>query len=159
MHGPQVNVDLGARLYRVLDKKAVQTRDVGIAWVWVEDDGALYPYAPFVTMPLQEKLGAFGALAEPMLAQRFHVGGVVWSRTARAETAIDSNAVDHTGFAVQRDLPGGVLRETVTVHRRLLLPDHLRIVMSLANAEQDWLDWALNRLGARSVGDLIVSSA
>ncbi|GAA3536854.1 hypothetical protein [Kribbella ginsengisoli] len=155
LHGPQVNVNLGARLYDVLDKKAVQTRDAGVAWVWVEDYGGLYPYTPFVTMPLQDKLRAFGALAEPMLADRLHVGGVIWTRAVRAQAPINDDVVDRSGFAVQRGLPGGVVRETVTVHRRLLLPDQLRIVASLTNAEQEWLDWALKRLGSEPLAELI----
>jgi len=150
-----VNVDLGGRLFGVLDKKAVQTRDAGIAWVWVEDYGGLYPYTPFVAMPLHDKLRAFGALAEPMLAERLHVGGVVWTRAVRASGAINDDVVDRSGFAVQRDLPGGMVRETVTVHRRLLLPDQLRIIELLTDAEPSWLDWALDRLGVKSLAELI----
>lgn len=155
LHGPQVNVDLGARLHGVLDKKAVQTRDAGLAWVWVEDYGGLYPYTPFVRMPLRGKLSAFGTLAGPMLAERTHVAGVVWTRAVRAQAPIDEDVVDRSGFAVQRGLSGGMVRETVTVHRRLVLPDQLRIIASLTNAEPRWLDWALDRLGSRPLTQLI----
>jgi hypothetical protein len=127
----------------------------GVAWIWVEDYGDLYPYTPFATMPLQDKLAALDALAEPMLAQRLHVSGVVWTRAVRAQAPIDNDAVDQSGFAVQRGLPGGVVRKTVTVHRRLLLPDQLRIIAPLTSAEQGWLDWALERLGARAPTELI----
>jgi hypothetical protein len=155
LHGPQINQDLGARLRTVLDKKAAQTWDAGVAWIWVEDFGGLYPYAPFVSMQLGDKLTALSRLADSVFQQRPHVGGVIWTRAVRTESSIERDAVDESGAAVHRRLPGGVVRETVAAHRRVLLPDQFRIIASLTNAEVDWLDWALSELRSEPLRKLL----
>jgi hypothetical protein len=68
-------------------------------------------------------------------------------RMREASDLEDQGTESNAGFAVQRGLPGGQMRQSVTIHQRLILPDQLRVLAKLCGSEPHWLDWALEQLG------------
>ncbi|WP_239332277.1 hypothetical protein [Frankia sp. CiP3] len=48
---------------------------------------------------------------------------------------------------MRRNLPGGLVRDSVIVHRRLLAPAQFGLATRLHAGEPTWLDGALRRLG------------
>lgn len=154
--GPSVEFDLGSKLIATIDGKAGQTSDAGIAWIWIEDEGSLDSRTEFARMPLDGKLRSLAALVKPVLAERTHVGGVIWTRALHSEGPADEQTTASSdGFATQRLLPGGRVRQTVVVHQRLILPYQLRLLERMLDQEAKWLDWALEKLGAGRLADLL----
>jgi hypothetical protein len=156
--GPDVGTDAGPRLASLLAKKARQIRHAGTAWIWVEDRGGMHPIAPFAGMPLPDKLGSLARLVEPVLADHPHLGGVAWSAvTRRSLQPRNDHALGHSGIALRRGLPIQGLRETVIVNRRLILPYQTRFLAQVCDREPGWLDWALKRLGAPPLSDVVAA--
>jgi hypothetical protein len=144
--GPNVGIDHSGRLARVIDRKAAQTRGAGLAWIWIEDHGGLHQLTPFSAMPIADKLEAFAGLCAPLIADRSHIAGVVWSRSTMSDAALRDELRTSLGLAIQRPLPGRQVRQSIIVHRKLILPDQLNLVTRLLDHEPDWLDWALKQL-------------
>ena len=145
--GPYLESDDGSRLARKIDKKGAQTRDAGLAWVWVEDYGGIHPLSDFNSMPIEAKLGALADLAAPVLADRLHLAGVAWSAAQwNSPQPPDSQARTESGFALQRALPVDRVRQSIILNRRLILPGQTARLVQLCDAEPRWLDWALTRL-------------
>jgi hypothetical protein len=146
--GPYVESDDGSRLARKIDRKGAQTRDAGLAWVWVEDYGGIHPLSAFKSMPIEAKLGALAELAAPVLADRPHLAGIAWSAAQwNSPAPPDAQVQTASGFALQRALPVDRVRQSIILNRRLILPDQTARVVQLCEAEPRWLDWALARLG------------
>jgi hypothetical protein len=146
--GPYLTSDDGSRLARSIDRKGAQTRGAGIAWVWVEDFGGMHPVAPFTGMPIEAKLEALTELIRPILADRTHLAGIVWSSGQwRTQIPPDVQAQTSAGIGLQRALPVERVRQSVILNRRLILPDQTARMSQLCEAEPRWLDWGLNRLG------------
>jgi hypothetical protein len=146
--GPLIELDAGTRLLSKLDGKGEQTSDAGIAWVWMEDHNEVMRFVPFSSAPLEKKIAQFHDLAGALLEHHGHLAGIVWTRTHRAGGQVRA-VTEHTeqGFAMVRALPGGRARESVVIHRRIVLPDQTNAVMRLIDREPEWLDHALARLG------------
>jgi hypothetical protein len=145
--GPLTEVDQGWRLLGKLRGKCETTRGAGTAWMWVEDHvGLSHPHAAFNRMPLHGKIDALGQLLGPLLKQHPHVAGVVVSTTARQQLPQPESAERPAGLGLRRALPLDRVRETLIIHRRLVLHDQIQILARLCHTEPGWLDWALARL-------------
>lgn len=147
-HGPYLTSDDGSRLARSIDRKGAQTRGAGIAWVWAEDFGGMHPVAPFTSMPIDAKLEALAGLVRPILDDRLHLAGIVWS-SGQWPTQAPPDAQAHTpaGIGLQRALPVERVRQSIILNRRLILPDQTARMAQICEAEPRWLNWALARLG------------
>jgi hypothetical protein len=146
--GPYLESNDGIRLAKIISRKGVQTRGVGVAWVWVEDRGGIHPLSPFAGMDLSAKIDAMADVARPVLAEHHHLAGIAWSSAQQYRSLPpDQQAENPVGAAVQRCLPFDHFRESLIIHRRLILPDQIRQIVRLCDAEAHWLDWALGRLG------------
>jgi hypothetical protein len=146
--GPYLTSDDGSRLARSIDRKGAQTRGVGIAWVWAEDFGGMHPIAPFTSMPIDAKLEALAELIRPILKERPHLAGIVWSSGQwNTQAPPDTQAHTLAGIGLQRALPVERVRQSVILNRRLILPDQTARMAQICGAEPRWLSWALARLG------------
>ncbi|MGI5247506.1 hypothetical protein [Dactylosporangium sp. CA-139066] len=121
------------RFVRAVELKAKQTRTAPAVWVWIEDGGALG--ADFAAEPLERVFNAWP-----------HLLGVVLTRSLAAPAA---TATEPSGRGARfvRTLPGGVVRESVVVHRPGAQPAGFAMVCRLCRDEPAWLDAALARLG------------
>lgn len=155
--GPYLTSDDGSRLSRSIDRKGAQTRGAGIAWVWAEDFSGMHPVAPFTSMPIDAKLEALAELVRPILADRTHLAGIVWSSAQwHTQTPPDTQAHTPAGIGLQRALPIERVRQSVILNRRLILPDQTARMTQLCEAEPRWLNWALARLGIEGgIGTLL----
>lgn len=119
-----------------------------MAWIWVEDYGGIHPLSDFAGIAIGAKLRALADLADPVLADRPHLAGIMWS-TAQWWSPVppDIQAEDLTGVALQRALPIERVRQSIVLNRRLILPDQTAKVRQICEAEPRWLDWALAQLG------------
>jgi hypothetical protein len=147
--GPYVETDDGARLARRLDQKGAQTRGAGTAWIWVEDYGGFHPLSDFAGMAIDAKLRALADLAGPVLADRPHLAGIIWSAAQWCSPVLPDaqTAGDLTGAALQRALPIERVRQSIILNRRLILPGQTAKVLQICDAESSWLDWALAQVG------------
>lgn len=156
--GRGVEIDQSRRLASLIDRKAAQTQGAGIAWIWIEDHGGLHQLTPFSTMALQDKLHAFAGLCRPVLADRHHVAGVVWSRAVRSVNGQRTEVESPYGLAIERPLPGDQVRQSVVVHRDLILPAQLSLIARVLDHEPEWLDWALQELDAGPLARCVAAS-
>jgi hypothetical protein len=146
--GPYLLSDDGSRLARSIERKGAQTRDAGIAWIWAEDFGGMHPVAPFTSMPIDAKLEALAELARPILDDRRHLAGIVWSSAQwHTQPPPDAQAQTPAGIGLQRAVPVERVRQSVILNRRVILPDQTARMAQICEAEPRWLNWALNRLG------------
>lgn len=147
--GPVWAADQGPRLLRALMAKAVKTESAGAAWLWLEDAGALWPLSTFAQDSLPRKEEALRQALDPLFDAHPHVLGVVLtSGQQRVGTPGDDiDHVGHRGVAFRRTLPGGLMRESVVVHRRLAVPGQYRLMADMCADEPAWLDRALEVLG------------
>ena len=158
--GPYVERDQGQRLAQVIDRKGAKTRGAGIAWIWVEDHGGLYPFTQFADLSLAAKVDAMADLVRPILQDRPHIGGVVVSTAARRHYPLppDEQVYAFSGMGLKRGLPIDRVRETVIITKDVVLPDQTRFVWQVCDREPRWLDWALARLGFTGGTDALLSS-
>ena len=148
--GPPLDFDFTARLRRILDDKGAQTKDAGIAWIWIEDYGGAHPIHQFTSLPLTAKIPELSRLASPALAGRPHVAGIAWTRALQhRDQQPDDQTENIHGLAIQRALPVEHYRQTVITYRQLILPGQTRALAQACQNEPHWLDWALRRLGIR----------
>ncbi len=119
--GPRFETDQGPRLLSALTQKAVKTTTAGAAWIWLEDDGALWPLADFVRNPLARKVDILTEALVPLFQAHPHVLGVVLTSDAmRLDGPIEPASEERpTGTGYQRTLPDGQVRESFVVHRPL----------------------------------------
>jgi hypothetical protein len=148
-HSGYLNLDFGARLASILDRKGAQTQGAGVAWIWIEDYGGVHPVHPFTRSPLSSKITELGDIVRPALAERSHVAGAILSRAQafRPPLPPDDAVQQERGIAFQRGLPIEHLRRSVIINRNLVIPDQTRLLAQLCDREPAWLDWALKRLG------------
>jgi len=153
--GPDVAVDQSRRLAGVIDRKAAQTRGAGPAWIWIEDHGGLHQLTPFSGMGIEDKLAALAELSRPLLKDRHHVAGIVWTRALRSGDLESNDVVSPFGMAFKRPLPGRQVRESIVVHRDLLLPEQLNLIARILDREPQWLAWALEKLGVSTLAQCL----
>ncbi|MEU7923342.1 hypothetical protein [Micromonospora zamorensis] len=147
--GPVWAADQGPRLLRALVAKAVKTESAGAAWLWLEDAGALWPLSAFAQDSLPRKEEALRQALDPLFDAHPHVLGVVLT-SGQQRVGTPGNDIDHVGHrgvAFRRTLPGGLMRESVVVHRRLAVPWQYFLMAEMCADEPAWLDRALDALG------------
>jgi hypothetical protein len=113
-----------------------------------EDRGGIHPLSAFAGMNLSARIDALANLARPVLSEHTHLAGVTWSSAQQHRSVPPDRQVENpSGIALQRRLPVDHLRQSIIIHRRLILPDQIRQIVRLCDAESRWLDWALGQLG------------
>lgn len=153
---PEFDRDQQFRLLSALVKKAEQTRAAGAAWIWFEDAGAVWPRTPFATTPISEKIDTLAGVLADLFRSHPHVVGVVLTSGDLEPVRQVETSVDHPrGAGFVRLLPTGQLRESVTVHRNLVVPGQFELVRRLCATEATWLNEALVRLGVGPVHSLL----
>lgn len=147
--GPRFETDHGYRLMSALTKKAISTTTAGAAWIWLEDDRALWPLADFVRNSLLRKIDILTDVLAPLFVAHPHVLGVVLtSGPMRLDGPVEPATEERpTGTGYRRTLPDGLVRESLVVHRPLVVPDQYALVRQVCADEPGWLDGALARLG------------
>jgi hypothetical protein len=149
LDGPPLESDQGPRLIRALTSKAIQTVAAGAAWIWLEDDGALWPLAAFARYALAQKVDVLTEALNPLFATYPHLLGVVLTSDTMRLTGPVVPATEQRprGTGYLRTLPDGQVRESVVVHRALVVPEQYALVCQMCADEPAWLDGALARLG------------
>ena len=147
--GPLCEADQGPRLVWALTEKAIKTHSSGAAWLWLEDVGALWPLTMFAREPLPQKINLLQRALAPLFDAHPHILGVVLTS---GEMRLDGPLADITehrgdGVAMRRTMPGGIVRESIVVHRRLNVPGQYALTTTMCAEEPGWLDHALARLG------------
>jgi hypothetical protein len=147
--GHRFEADQEYRLLSALGKKAIQTEPARAAWIWLEDYGAVWPTTAFARYALSQKVNLLVETFGPLLATHPHLLGVVLaSDTLRLDGPLEpvtERQDGGTGFL--RTLHDGRVRESVAIHRPLVVPDQYALVCQICAAEPSWLDVALDRLG------------
>jgi hypothetical protein len=149
LSGPMTYSDHGPRIVRDMSKKAIQTRAAGAAWIWMQDHrNALWPMTEFASYPLGRKIETLASLAESVFSTHAHVVGIVLTSASMLGGPVeDETERTSVGFGFRRALPGRRIRESIVLHRRILVPGQLATVLDLCSSEPVWVDRALDRLG------------
>lgn len=145
---PLFEEDQEQRFIRVLMQKAGQTASAGAAWIWLEDDGALWPMTAFARYPLKQKIEVLAETFGSLFAAHPHVlGVVVTSAPHRLDGPIEpADEASDRGSDYLRTLPDGMVRESIVIPRKLVVPEQYALVRQLCADEPSWLDHALARL-------------
>lgn len=155
---PEFDRDQQFRLLSALAKKAERTQAAGAAWIWFEDAGAVWPRTPFATAPISEKIDILVNVLDEMFRSNPHVVGVVLTSGEAEPVSLSETFVDHPrGAGFVRRLPTGQLRESVLVHRKLVVPGQFEFVRRLCETEPTWLNDALVRLDTAPVHRLLAT--
>jgi hypothetical protein len=138
----------GPRLLRDIGVKAAQTRAAGAAWIWLQDNhNALWPMSEFARYPMLRKVSVLAGLARPMFHTHPHLVGVVLTSASMLGIQVDDeDAESSSGYGIRRALPGGRMRESIVLHRALIVPGQIAVVRGLCADEPAWLDEALRLL-------------
>ena len=155
LSGPLVESDHGPRLLRDIGVKAAQTRAAGAAWIWLQDNhNALWPMSEFAQYPLPQKVDVFADLARTMFNANPHVVGVVLTSASMPGGQVEDEDAQTLGaYGIRRALPGRRMRESIVLHRTLIVPGQIAVVRGLCADESGWLNkalWLLNVPGGLS---------
>jgi hypothetical protein len=70
------------------------------------------------------------------------------SDEVRLDGPVPDTLYEHDrGAAFTRTMPGGLVRQSIIVHRRIAVPGQYRQITALCSDESRWLDHALSELG------------
>lgn len=108
---------------------------------------------------LAQKVDTLARLLEDVFEEYPHLlGAVVTSYELRfAEPVDDETAAGPTGAGIRRTLFNGLVRDSIVLHRNLLVPAQFRLLLGLCANEPIWLDEALRRLDVPTGLDSLVA--
>ncbi len=155
---PDLALNQGHRVLNAIAVKARQTASAGAAWVWLADNGSLWPLTEFAWYPLAQKVDTLARFLVGLFEDHPHLlGVVVTSSELRFAQPVDNEtAARPKGAGIRRTLFNGLVRDSIVLHRNLLVPAQFRLLVDLCASEPTWLDDALHRLDVPSgLGSLV----
>jgi hypothetical protein len=138
------------RIEAKLVQKARQASSAGGGWLRADVRDGMWQFTPWARAGLRAQIEEIARLIRPVLGQVRGIEGVVLSSgalLAQGEFYGESAATEDGCYGLRRVLPAVRVRETMIVPVTARGRDEARIWRELYNAEENWLDWALNLAG------------
>jgi hypothetical protein len=138
------------RIQAKLVQKARQASSAGGGWLRADVRDGMWQFTPWARAGLRAQIEEIARLIRPVLGQVRGIEGVVLSSgalLAQGEFYGESAATGDGCYGLRRVLPAVRVRETMIVPVTARGRDEACIWRELYNAEEDWLDWALNLAG------------
>lgn len=157
LHSPTVKEDLFWRMVGTIAEKALKMRESGAQWLHITALTGLWAFTVWGQSPLDEKLTIMMSALEDVLGDRKPEGIVLCSAAGLATAATEKQAQTQDGVAVRRVIRPLRARETLIMGFSPGAQATIPAWQALADAEGDWLDWALDRYELPSIGEILPS--
>jgi hypothetical protein len=138
----------------VMAAKAQQMRGSGAGWLRMTAFTGLWPSTQWGRAPPADKLPSMAPVLRAQLGGDMPDGIVLSSAAGLAGGATDETVAAPQGIAVRRLIAPARARETLIMPFSRRGHDAAASWLALADAEQDWLDWALVDAGLRPLAEM-----
>lgn len=155
LHSPTVKEDLFWRMVGTIAEKALKMRESGAQWLHITALTGLWAFTVWGQSPLDEKLTIMMSALEDVLGDRKPEGIVLYSAAGLATAATEEQAQTQDGVALRRVIRPLRARETLIMGFSPSAQATIPAWQALADAEGNWLDWALDRYELPSIGEIL----
>jgi hypothetical protein len=156
LHSPSTSENLFGRMIGTLAEKAEKMHRSGAGWLHLTTLTGLWAFTPWAQSPLEEQLAVMTAALDTALGQNKPDGIVLCSAAGMNQSGLKDESVStETGIALRRVVHPVRVRGTLIMSFNSTGRAALPFWQALADAETDWLDWALQRRDLPSVAELL----
>jgi hypothetical protein len=145
------------RIASRLRQKAEQTQASGGGWLRVDILDGTWQFTPWAKADLCAKNDEMTRQVQPLLGQFPSISGVILSSgacVAQGQFVGESARSIGESYGLRRVLPAVRVRETMIVPTNAVGRAEARLWVGLYDAEESWLDWALDRVGLSAWSEL-----
>jgi hypothetical protein len=155
---PAVRDELWPRMADAIRAKAVRMADSGSSWLRMIPLTGLWVFTEWAREPLEVKLQAAASALAATLGSAAPSGVVLSSAAALYPGDVNEERAQYgPAVAVRCAVRPLRARETMVIPLRPEAIDAVRDWVALADAETDWLEWALAGAGLPSLEELLAS--
>jgi len=159
LHSPSTDENLFRRMVGVIAEKAEKMSRSGAGWLHLTTLTGLWAFTPWAQSPLEEQLATMTAALETALGENKPDGIVLCSAAGMNRSGItDQSVITENGIALRRVVNPVRTRGTLIMSLNSNGQAALSSWQALAEAETDWLDWALKRHSLPNVAELLSPS-
>jgi hypothetical protein len=155
LHSPTIKEDLFWRMIGAIAEKAEKMRESGAQWLHITALTGLWRFTVWGQSPLDEKLTIMMSALDDALGDRKPEGIVLRSAAGLATSVTEETARTSDGVALRRVIRPLRARETLIMGFSPSAQAAIPAWQALADAEGDWLDWALDRYELPSIGEIL----
>ena len=159
LRSPAVTDELLPRMAGVMAAKTRQMRGSGAGWLRMTAFTGLWPFTQWGRAPLADKLPSMAGALRATLGGHVPDGIVLSSAAGLGGGTPDETVAAPQGTAVRRLIAPARARETLIMPFSRRGHDTAAYWLELADAEQDWLDWALVDAGLRPLAETFALDA
>ncbi len=153
---PPIRTDTWMRLTDALNEKAARMERSGAQWLRILPLTGMWAFTPWARRPLESKLRDVAAALKQTLGDAGPAGVVLSSSaTLHPGDVPESTVVAGSAIGVRRAIAPMRARETLIVPLDRAAEPSADDWAALADAEADWLDWALTREGLPSLAEVL----
>jgi hypothetical protein len=145
------------RIARRLRQKAKQAQGSGGGWLRADILDGTWQFTPWARAGLRAKIDEMARQVRPLLSHISGICGVVLSSgagLAQGQFVGESARSIGESYGLRRVLPAVRVRETMIVPVSTAGCQQARLWVDLYDAEESWLDWALDRVGLPAWSEL-----
>lgn len=158
LSSPPVREDLFGRMVRVIAEKAERMQASGGQWLHVTVLTGLWAFTDWGRGSLPSKAPIMSSALKAALEDRCPAGIVLTSAPGLApEGMTEETAEGPAGISVRISIQALRAREALILPLRCEVNQAASDWLSLARAEDGWLDWALSEKHLPAVGEMLVS--
>ena len=145
------------RIESKLRQKAEQAQAAGGGWLRADLLDGTWAFTPWARAGLQAKITEISKLVRPVLNHYPAISGLVLSNgasVAQGQFVGESAPSSNESYGLRRVLPAVRVRETMIIPSNAEGLKQARQWVKIYNAEDTWLDWALERHGLPAWGEI-----
>lgn len=155
LHSPTVKEDLFWRMVGTIAEKAEKMEESGAQWLHITALTGLWAFTVWGQSPLDEKLRIMMSALDDVLEERKPEGIILCSAAGLAPSTTEESVQTSNGAALRRAIRPLRARETLIMGFSPGAQEAISAWRALADAEADWLDWALDRYELPSIGEIL----
>ncbi len=155
LHSPTVKEDLFWRMVYAIAEKAVKMKESGAQWLHITVLTGLWRFTVWGQSSLDERLKIMMSALDDVLGDQKPEGIVLCSAAGLAPAATEEMVQVGSGAALRRVIRPLRARETLIMGFSSCARATIPAWQALADAEGDWLDWALDRYALPSIGEIL----
>ncbi len=159
LHSPTVKEDLFWRMVHAIAEKAVKMKESGAQWLHITVLTGLWAFTVWAQSPLDEKLQIMMSALDDVLDDQKPEGIILCSAAGLAASTTEETAQTRNGVALRRAVRPLRARETLIMGFSPGAQAMIPAWQALADAEGDWLDWALDRYALPNIGEILPPSS
>jgi hypothetical protein len=159
LSGPTVRENLFERMVSAIAAKARRMQNSGAEWLHITVLTGLRAFTPWGKSPLAEKLSMMMAALDEALGDDRPAGIVLCSGAGLTPEVKAEDAAQAHGSALRRPINPLSGRETLIMAFQPSAQGTIAAWHAIADTEERWLEWALQRYGLPSVAELVSAAS